>query len=202
MKITTPLRRRLRIAAIAAVALVPLAFAGLYVAALGNASSGVSDIPAAVVNQDTMVTTTGTDGSPQYTLAGRALVTQLTGTKSPGMDWTITNAADAKKMLADGQVYAVLTIPPDFSKSVLSLRGTDPVVAKLSIRTDDAHSYLAGSVAQSLGDGMTRAFGSTITQQYVAGLAAGIGELSGSLTQAAGAAGQLSTGASSLSTGA
>ncbi len=77
----------------------------------------------------------------------------------------------------------MLTIPSGFSKSVLSLQGADPEVAKLSIRTDDAHSYLAGSVAQSLGDGMTRAFGSTITQQYVSGLAAGLGELSGSLSQ-------------------
>ena len=199
---STPLRRRLRIAAIAAVALVPLAFAGLFVAALGNPQSGVDKIPAAVVNQDKIVTTTGSDGSKQYVLAGRQLVTQLTGTKSPGMDWTITNAADAKKMLASGQVYAVLTVPSDFSKSVLSLQGTHPEVAKLSIRTDDAHSYLAGSVAQSLGDGMTRAFGSTITQQYVSALASGLGQLGGSLTQASTAAGQLSSGADSLAGGA
>ncbi len=92
---------------------MPLAFAGLYIAALGDAKSGVDKIPAAVVNQDQMVTTTGGDGSTQYVLAGRQLVTELTGTQksgstksgstAPGMDWTITNAADAKKMLASAR---------------------------------------------------------------------------------------------------
>jgi len=192
----------LRRLALAAVALVPLAFAGLYVASLADSEDGLDRIPAAIVNEDEMVTTTAADGTEQYVLAGRQLVTELTGSDSPGMDWTITNAEDADAALADGSVYAILTIPSDFSSSVLSLQGDDPHRAQLSIRTDDAHSYLAGSVAQALGDGMARSFGSEITEQYLSGVYASLGELGASLSQAADGASQLADGATAASSGA
>ena len=193
---------RFRILGLIAVVLVPLAFVGLYVASLGDAKNGVDRIPAAIVNSDTAIVTTNADGTTNYVLAGRQLVTQLTGSKSPGMDWTLSNQADAKKMLADGDVYAILTIPKNFSKSVLSLQGTSPVQARLAIKTDDAHSYLAGSVAQSLGDGLVRTFGSAITKQYISGVYASLGTLGSSLSQAADGATQLSTGAASAASGA
>ncbi|HEU0206603.1 MAG TPA: YhgE/Pip family protein [Pseudolysinimonas sp.] len=194
--------KKLRVAGLVAVVLIPLAFVGLYVASIGDAQNGLDRIPAAIVNQDTAITTTNADGTTNYVLAGRQLVTQLTGDHSPGMDWTLSNAADAKKALADGSVYAILTIPSDFSKSVLSLNGTSPVQAQLSIKTDDAHSYLAGSVAQSLGDGMVRTFGTAITKQYISGVYASLGTLSASLSQAADGANSLATGASQTSSGA
>jgi putative membrane protein len=118
------------------------------------------------------------------------------------MDWSLSNAADAKKALADGSAYAILTIPSDFSKSVLSLQSSSPVQAHLSIKTDASHSYLAGSVAQSLGDGMVRTFGSAITKQYISGVYATLGTLGSSLSQAADGATQLADGASQTSSGA
>ncbi len=48
-------------------------------------------------------------------LAGRLLVTQLTSDDNQAFDWTITNADEAQRMLDDGEVYAVLTVPKDFS---------------------------------------------------------------------------------------
>jgi putative membrane protein len=192
---------RFRLLGIIAVALVPLAFVGLYVASVGDAKNGVDRIPAAIVNSDKAITTTNADGTTNYVLAGRQLVTELTGSKSPGLNWTLSNAADAKKMLADGQVYAILTIPSNFSQSVLSLQGTSPVQAQLSIKTDDAHSYLAGSVAQSLGDGLVRTFGSAITKQYISGVYASLGTLGASLSQAADGATKLASGADSAASG-
>ncbi|MEP6843514.1 MAG: YhgE/Pip family protein [Pseudolysinimonas sp.] len=194
--------KKLRLIGLVAVALIPLAFVGLYVASIGDAKNGVDRIPAAIVNQDSAITTTNADGTTNYVLAGRQLVTQLTGNDSPGMDWTLSNSSDAKRALADGSVFAILTIPSDFSKSVLSLQGGSPVQAQLSIKTDDAHSYLAGSVAQSLGDGMVRTFGSAITQQYISGVYASLGTLGASLSQAADGATSLSSGASQTAAGA
>ena len=187
----SPRRRLWTRAALAIVALVPLAFAGLAMASLGDSGDGVNRIPAAIVNQDQMVFTTAPDGTKSPVLAGRQLVTELTGEDSPGMSWELTNAEDAEKALADGEVYAVLTIPSDFSSSVLSLSSESPTQAQLSIRTDDAHSYLAGSVAQSLGDGMVRAFGAQVTEQYISGIYAQFGELGTSLGQASDGATQL-----------
>jgi len=197
-----PTRRRwVRILAIVAAAVVPLAFAGLTMAALADTEDGIHRIPAAIVNEDEMVTQTAADGTETPVLAGRLLVTELTGTDSPGMDWKLFNAEDAETALADGDVYAVLTIPSDFSSSVVSLSGTDPTQAQLSLQTDDAHSYLAGTVAQSLGDGMVRTFGSELTKQYISGIYAQFGSVGEAFTQAADGAAQLSDGAAQAASG-
>ena len=200
--VSAPRRRWVRALAIVAAAVVPLAFAGLTMAALSDTEAGVDRIPAAIVNQDEMVTQTAEDGTEMPILAGRLLVTELTGANSPGMDWQLSNAKEAAAKLAAGEVYAVLTIPSDFSSSVVSLSSTDPVQAQLTLQTDDAHSYLAGTVAQSLGDGMVRAFGSELTQQYISGIYTQFGTVGEAFTQAADGAAQLSDGAGQAASGA
>lgn len=197
---STPLQRTwsIRIGLIA-VALVPLAFAGLVAGAAGRGSGALDHIPVAVVNQDTLQKTTLADGTEQNVFAGRQLVTELTG--ADGFDWTITNEADAAAALKAGEVYAIVTIPSDFSTSILSLSTAEPRKADLSIRTDDSHSYLTGSVAQAVGTTLTDTFGRAITAQYLGGVYANIGDLGGALSTAADGAGSLSTGASSLSAG-
>jgi putative membrane protein len=191
----------LRRGALAAVVLVPLAFAGLFVGAVSQLSHGIDSIPAAIVNNDAVATSTASDGTKSSILAGRELVTQLTGKKSAGFKWTITNSAGAKADLANGTVYAILTVPKDFSKSIVSLSSASPQRANLGITTDDAHNYLTGSVAQVVGDSLTSAFGKAITQQYISGLYSSVGTVGGSLSKAADGAAGLSSGAGSLSTG-
>ncbi len=195
MTTTTAWRR----VGLAAVVLIPLAFTGLFVGAIGQGEKSLGTIPVAIVNDDTLQTTTAADGTKQPVFAGRLLVTELTGAK--GFDWTITNAKDAAAALDAGKVYAVLTVPSTFSKSILSLSTANPQQADISIRTDDSHSYLTGSVAQVVGQTMTDTFGKTITAQYIGGIYASLGELGTSLGTAASGATELSTGATSLSSG-
>ncbi len=198
----SPTRRGwLRYAALAAVVLVPLAFAGLFIGAVSQISHSISDIPAAIVNNDQVVTQTGANGKTTQVLAGRELVTELTGKKSAGFTWTITNSKDAKADLANGTVYAILTVPKNFSKSIVSLSSKSPIKANLTITTDDSHNYLTGSVAQVVGTSLSSEFGQAVTKQYIAGLYSGIGGFGSSLTTAASGATKLSGGASSLSTG-
>lgn len=189
----------LRRVGIAAVVLIPLAFAGLFVGAVGQGKSAIDSIPVAIVNQDTLQKVTNADGSVTNVFAGRQLVTELTG--SEGFDWTITNAADAEAKLASGEVYAVLTVPSNFSDSILSLSSADPKKADISIRTDDTHSYLTGSVAQVVGQTMTDTFGKAVTAQYIGGIYSSLGDLGTSLTAAADGATSLANGATSLSSG-
>ncbi len=202
MSSATPARRRKgwRRAAIAAVVLVPLAFAGLFVGALSQATTSIGNIPAAIVNSDQLVYQTAADGTKTPVFAGRQLVTELTGGKA-GFSWTISNKADAEKALKSGQVDAILTVPKNFSSSILSLSSTTPVQANIAIHTDDAHSYLTGAVAQVVGDGMVSAFGKAITQNYISGIYASVGTLGSSLTKAADGATGLAGGASSLTDG-
>jgi putative membrane protein len=199
---TTPAARRRwwRRAAVAAVVLIPLAFAGLFVGALSQATTSIDRIPAAIVNSDTLVYQTAADGTKTPIFAGRQLVTELTGGKA-GFDWTISNKTDAEAALKAGKVDAILTVPKDFSSSIVSLSSASPKQAKIAIHTDDAHSYLTGAVAQAVGDGMVSAFGKAVTQQYIAGIYSSVGTLGASLTKAADGATSLAGGASSLTDG-
>lgn len=198
----TPGQRRRGLALmLAGVIIVPLAIAGLVSGALASADQRIDAVPAIVVNNDEMVTATLPDGSEQMILAGRQLVTELTGPKTVGFEWTISNSEQAAEALAAGKAYAVLTIPSDFSSAINSLSGSAPKQADLQIRTDDAHAYLAGSAAQSVGEAMTSAFGREITTQYLTAFYSGISEMGGSLSTAADGAGTLSSGVGTLATG-
>ena len=199
---STPAQRRTRYGAlIATVIAVPLAVAGLVSGAFAGAENNVEAIPAVVVNNDEMVTMAMPDGTDQAVLAGRLLVTELTDPETAGFQWTISNDEEAADLLASGDAYAVLTIPSDFSASVTSLSGEAPTKANLDIRTDDAHGYLAGSVAQSVGDAMTTTFGRELTTQYLEGFYGNLAALGGSLGDAADGATQVSSGVGSLAGG-
>lgn len=187
--------------ALGAVVLVPLAIAGLFVGALGGADQRLDTIPAAIVNEDSLVTQTAADGSTTQILAGRQIVTELTGPDSTGFDWQITNAQDAADKLASGQVYAVLTIPKDFSKSIVSLQSDDPVKASFSIQTDDAHGYVGAAVSGIVASSLETTLGSQITEQYIAGLFSGYSTLGSSLSKAADGATQIADGTATLSDG-
>jgi putative membrane protein len=190
-----------RYGALAAVVLVPLAFAGLFVGALSQSDSALDTIPAAIVNEDSLITTTNDDGTETNVFAGRQLVTELTGADAQGFDWTITNAEDAEKALANGDVYAILTVPSNFSSSIMSIQTDSPEKADISIRTDDAHSYLTGALVQAVGQGMVGTFGNEITEQVIGGLYTSFGTVGESLQTAADGASQLSSGAAQLSSG-
>src|SRR5690606_36728626 len=111
-------RRWVRVLAIVAAAVVPLAFAGLTMAALSDTENGLDRSPAAIVNHDEMVHQTADDGTETPVLAGRLLMTELTRKDSTGINWQLSNAKKAADQLAAGEAYAVLTITPDFSSSV------------------------------------------------------------------------------------
>jgi len=199
---STPAERRVRYGVlVAAVIAVPLAVAGLVSGAFAGATENIETIPAVVVNNDEMVTMTLPDGTEQPVLAGRLLVTELTAPETAGFSWTISNDDEAAKLLESGDAYAVLTIPSDFSSSVTSLSGETPTKANLDIRTDDAHGYLAGSVAQSVGDAMTTAFGRELTAQYLEGFYSNLAAVGGSLGDAADGATRISSGVDSLAGG-
>ena len=195
-------RRWLRWGALGAVVLVPLAFAGLFVGALAQSDNALENIPAAIVNDDTLVYQTQADGTETPVFAGRLLVTELTGgSGDAGFDWRITNTEDAEEALAKGEVYAILTVPSNFSESIMSISGDNPEQADISIHTDDAHSYLTGSVAQAVGSSMVATFGNAITSQYIEGIYSGLGDMGEGFQKSADGAKELADGMDGVASG-
>lgn len=188
------------------VAIVPAVILGVFIGALAAASAGTARVPAALVNEDKLVQTKNDDGTTTTIASGRLVVTGLTkpakaGAAGVNVDWTLTNAKDAKAMLEAGEVYAIVTIPTTFSKSISSLSGTDAKRADIAIRTDDAHGTLVSQIGGILGTTIASTIGTSISTSVVQGLYGGYASVRTSLEKAADGATKLGDGASTLSTG-
>jgi putative membrane protein len=149
-------------------------------------------LPAAVVNLDESVSVTAEDGSTSPVLIGKLLTTDLTdGTSGQGFSWTITDADTASAGLSSGRFAAVVTIPPEFTKSSLSLGSSDPVQATLQVQTNGANSYATELLASALSTDLQAAVANQATYGYVTNTLGAFGTLHTDLGQAAGGASQI-----------
>ncbi|MGN6742300.1 MAG: YhgE/Pip family protein [Amnibacterium sp.] len=193
------------IALLVVAAIVPALVLGVFIGALAAADKGHATIPAAIVNQDRFVQSKGANGKTTTIAAGRLVVTNLTKPTASGpgatIDWRLSNASQANDLLASGAVYAIVTIPKDFSKSISTVSTTHPDRASITIRTDDAHGYIVSQLASSLGTSLTATLGSTISEGVIKGLYGGYGTLHDQLGKAADGADTLGSAGGSLAIG-
>ncbi|MEO2132080.1 MAG: YhgE/Pip family protein [Microbacterium sp.] len=176
---------------------VPLGAAALLSWSVTDRADRVGDVPVAIVNDDEIVT----GDTPMA--AGRALTSALVHPDDDtfGLGWTLTSAEAAADGLADGEYYAVLTIPEDFSQSVLSV-GTDaPVSAEVTLETNPAASAVGALAAEAVALAATQALGEQVTDAFVTQTITGMNSVAQSLTDAADGAGQLASGAGQLAEG-
>lgn len=187
-------------------AVVPALVLGVFVGALAAADTGTARVPAAIVNQDRLVQTAGANGKATTIAAGRLVVTGLTkpvkaGGSGASIDWRLSNASQAADLLKSGQVYAVVTIPPGFSRAISTVSGLDPQQARIRISTDDAHGYIVSQLASALGSSLTQSLGSTVSTGVIKGLYGGYSTLKTSLEKAGSGADKLGGGGDKLAAG-
>jgi putative membrane protein len=184
-----------------AAVIAPLLIVGTLLGAGSSAEEGFERIPVALVNNDELITEIDENGEETFLLASKPLVTELVTNEDLGFDWVITNSERAHEMLGLGEVYAVLEIPAEFSEVVQTLGTSSPRQASFTIRTDPSRSYLAGVLADALGQsiaqGVSNEFGKTITE----GLFTVIVDLGDAFSQAADAAEELKEGTEALADG-
>lgn len=194
-------RRVARALTLVGVLLVPIAFAALTTAALAGVATASDRIPAAVVNDDELVTIAPGTDDEQIVLAGRLLVTELVGSDD-AVDWQLSNADAARDLLARGEVYAVVTIPSGFSAAIASAGSADASQAEIALETSSTGDYLAETLLGSVTDAMDSAFGESLTQQYLDGLTGALGELVTGFRDAADGTSQLAEGSADAARGA
>ncbi|MWV58691.1 YhgE/Pip domain-containing protein [Rathayibacter sp. VKM Ac-2754] len=185
----------------AAIALIPLIYAGLLTSANLDPTHTLDTVPAAVVNEDTGAT--AADGSA-LALGDSVTDELLSSTSSSNFAWTRLDADEAASELASGAVYAVLTIPSGFSADVASLGGDDPAaasVAKLSIETDDGANLIVGNIASTIGSTVTATVEKEVGESYLKNVYLGFTDVHDSLAQAADGAAQLADGSAQAADG-
>ena len=198
-------RSRLTRAAVVAVMLVPLFYGAMYVWANLDPTGRLDHVRAAVVNQDQLVEITGRDGAQQPVAIGRQLAGNLVGNDDDdNYDWVLTDAADARRGLADGHYKAVLTIPANLSAAATSTSG-DPTAAvqgNLDLQTNDAVNYINGTIAQTILEAAKGAMNAQVTETYLDNVYLSFSDLKTSLVDAADGATKLAGGAAELADGA
>ncbi|WP_439693690.1 YhgE/Pip family protein [Curtobacterium sp. SP.BCo] len=187
----TPLARL----AFIALMVVPLLYGGAYLWANRDPYAKLDQVPAAIVDQDAGATLDG-----DHVDYGK----DVTKEAIDGADfkWTKTTAADARSGVRNGTYDFVVTIPHDFSESLVSAQSDDPKRAKLVMTTADTNSYLASTIAEQAGKTMRTAVAERVGKQAAKTLLVGLADVRDSLGDAVDGAGKLASGATTAASGA
>lgn len=182
--------------------LLPLVLVLVGAWSVASTSQAAGRVPALIVNNDQMVEQVNKDGTTTPVVAGRLLVSWLTNPDNAQQyDWQLASPEAAQERLDAGTAYVVVTIPENFSASIVSSGTGEPQPATVQITTSQAHDYRTGEVAQQVFDGLVAEFGQGVTNQIAIGLADGVNESADGLQEAANGAGSLADGAGQLGDG-
>jgi len=187
----TPLARL----AFIALMVVPLLYGGAYLWANRDPYAKLDQIPAAIVDQDAGATLDGERVDYGKDVTKEAI-------DGADFKWTETTAADARSGVRNGTYDFVVTIPHDFSESLVSAQSDDPKRAELVMTTADTNSYLASTIAEQAGKTMRTAVAERVGKQAAKTLLVGLADVRDSLGDAVDGAGQLASGATTAADGA
>lgn len=148
---------RMSVIALIALLAVPIVYGGLYLWANQDPYGRLSQVPVALVVEDTGATLNGAERN-----LGDEVADQLT--TSGSFDWHVVDAAAAASGLDDGVYDFSVEIPADFTTAIASISTNDPRPATLHLRTNDANNYLATTI----GTQTVERIRSTVTEKVVA----------------------------------
>ena len=189
----------IRVAALAAVILIPLVYGGLYLWFAWDPYGRTGDLPVAVVNADKGATYE--DGGEETEVnGGDQLVGQLKSTDL--FDWQFTDAETARAGLENGDYYFVITIPEDFSADLASLAGEKPERAEVEFDLNDANGYIASIMAETVELQLQQQINTAVYVTFAETIFGDLAELGQGLTEAADGAGDLADGIGQARSGA
>lgn len=195
----TELRRltsgRLSRGAVLAMIVIPTLYAGLYLYANHDPYGGLTRVPAALVVADTGASLQGEEVRFGRDVADRLL-------DSGDFDWHEVTADEAAAGVEDGTYDFALTIPAGFSSALTSPARYDPERARLVMTTNDANSYLAGTVADTVTTKVRAAISSQVTERAATTFLRSLGRIRTRLADAADGARRLARGLDTARSGA
>ncbi len=192
------LRGRLTAAALVVLAVIPLLYGALYLAAFWDPYGNLDKIPVALVDEDRPAPAPA--GSTVH--AGRDIAEQLQERHVFG--WHRTDEREAERGLEAGRYHLILRIPPDFSRDLAGNPdpAKTPARAPLQVVDNDATNYLSGLLARTAFTEIRVAAGHSASARYFDRMLIGFTDLKDQTRQAADGAGQLADGADRASSGA
>lgn len=178
------------------IAIIPLIYGALYLAAFYDPYNKLNQIPVAVVNDDVPVT--ASDGSTVN--AGQQVVDQMKDS-TDGLDWSFVNDEEAQSGLESGKYYMKLIIPSDFSKSIASADSDTPAATKLEMVGNQSNNFLATTLGASVFRVVTSKVNYAIGDDYYVKIFDKIGDSGEDIKTAADGASTLTSGLSDAQDG-
>lgn len=199
---------RMSLIALIALMAVPILYGGVYLWANRDPYAQLTEVPAALVVEDTGAQLNGTDRN-----LGDEIAQELI--EDGSFAWQTATADEANAGLDDGTYDFAIELPADFTAAIASITTGEPRTADIVLHTSDANNYLASTI----GTQAVERIQTTITEKVVAeaGLtmldaldtiriqltdaAAGATQLVDGLAQAGDGTAQLTDGAGQLADG-
>lgn len=145
---------------IAAIAIMPLLYGALYLAAFQDPYARLNAVPVAVVNEDAGAIIAG-----ESRMLGNDVVDELKN-NDEGLQWNFVSADQAQKGLEDGTYFMTCTIPADFSESVASVDGSAPEKAQLMIQYNQSENMLASQIGETVWKEVRTKVSTTVSNEY------------------------------------
>lgn len=178
--------------------LVPLVVAGGFAIAAFNADGRLSQVKAAIVNDDRTVVVDGDEVN-----LGTELTDGLLNTKESNFSWEVVDSPkEAADGLSKGDYAATIAIPESFSADATSFSKPDTAsAAQIDVKTSEVGPLTDSIVGQAIAKTATGKLNKGVTEKYLNKLYLGFGDLRDGLRQGTDAAGQIQDGSQQLSTG-
>ncbi len=173
---------------IAAIAIMPLLYGALYLAAFQDPYARLNTVPVAVVNEDK-----GAVISTENRNLGDDVVDELKGT-ADGLQWHFVSADEAQKGLENGEYFMTCTIPADFSESVASVDGSAPEKAQLKIEYNQSENMLASQIGETVWKEVRTRVSDTVATEYWTTVLSRVADSGKDIQTAADGAGDLEDG--------
>lgn len=181
--------------ALLALLIVPILYGGLYLWANQDPYGRLSEIPVALVVEDTGAEINGT----QRNLGDEVAQTLV---KEKTFDLSQVEADAATSGLEKGDFDFVIEIPSGFSEAVASINSTDPKKAELILRTDDANNYLATTIGTQAIEKIQTEVTAKVVAEAGLTLLNALSTIRSQLTEAAAGSAQLADGLATAQSGA
>ncbi|PXY19363.1 YhgE/Pip domain-containing protein [Prauserella muralis] len=173
--------------AVAALVLVPLLYASLYLYSNYDPYGRLDRLPAAIVDND--------EGAEQRDV-GKEVAGELV--RSGSFQWHDVSAAEARDGVRDGDYSFAITIPKDFSAALLSSAKLQPRRATITLTTNDANNYLSHTIANQVAEQVRDTIATKVGEQAAQRFLVGFSTIHGKIEQASDGAARLAGGAGRL----
>lgn len=179
---------------ILAVIFIPVLYSGMFLWAFWDPYEHLSDLPVAIVNDDSGAMIEG--GNLEL---GDNLVEKLQESKDFNFDFV--DKAKGEKGLKEQEYYMLIKIPENFSENATTLLDDTPKKLELIYMPNESFNFLSAQIGETAAERIKASVSEKVSETYAETMFDKIGELADGLDKASEGASDLKDGAGELKNG-